>query len=74
MNPNWDFYLYQTPPVQKITQYNWSRTLEEAEMVPNVLLYFGTDQRKNFINSHLPKSSSLALEGVTDYLTLKPTK
>jgi len=59
VNPNWDFYLYQTPPVQKITQYNWTKTLEEAEMVPNVLLYFGTDQ---------------PLEGVTDFLTLKPTK
>jgi len=57
VNPNWDFYLYMTPPVQKITSYNWNKTLEEAEMVPNMLLYFGTDK---------------PLENVKEFLTLKP--
>lgn len=59
VDPTWDFYLYQTPPVQKITQYVWNKSLEDSEMVPNTLLYFGTNQ---------------PLEGVQDYLTIKPQK
>ena len=47
VDPSWDFYLFQTPPVQKVTPQNWSKSLEESDMVPNALLYVGFNQGNN---------------------------
>lgn len=47
MDPDWDFYLYQSPPILKYTSQNWFKSLEESELVPNALLYFSlTDKSK----------------------------
>jgi len=39
------FYLYQSPPVQKVTPHKWNQTLEEAECVPSGLFYFSLEDK-----------------------------
>jgi len=43
--PEDSFYLYQSPPIQKVTQYHWHKSLDEAECVPSALFYFALDDK-----------------------------
>ena len=45
MDPNEPFYLYQTPPIQKITENKWNERLDTAECVPSALFYFALDNK-----------------------------
>lgn len=46
IDPQLDFYLYRTPPIQKFTPQNWLMTLEEADLVPNAILYFALEDKQ----------------------------
>ena len=47
MDPNWDYYLFVTPPLQKITSKNWGLSLNEFECVPSGIFYFALTDRGN---------------------------
>lgn len=45
-NPSIEFYIYQTPPVQKITPKNENISLYDYDCVPGGLFYFGVNDPK----------------------------
>jgi len=44
-DPSEPFYIYQSPPIQKVTKYHWNKTLDEAECVPSALFYFALEDK-----------------------------
>lgn len=41
----WNFYLYQSPPVQIVNERSLNKTLEEYECVPSAIFYFGLEDK-----------------------------
>jgi hypothetical protein len=44
INPRMNYYLYMTPPVQRVDKKLQQQTFYELGCVPRALFYFGSDE------------------------------
>jgi len=60
------FYLFQCPPIQKVTSKMWHQTLEEAGCVPRVIYRFALEDPKNGVGlkGYLKESISFKFQGL----------